>query len=167
VPNFPRFVGTIQGLRTVWLGFFFCISAKLPIGKLRVVLIMADIIVFRSMETPKLNYPEIRILFSELGTGQGLRVFERVLFEVSDKLCQLELAVHEKDWQTARRTANSLKLLSPQVGLDSLAAVAGYLTDALAHSDFDIVPAICHRIVCLGEASLFQLAELPRIFMDQ
>ncbi len=128
---------------------------------------MADIIVFRSMETPKLNYPEIRILFSELGTGQGLRVFERVLFEVSDKLCQLELAVHEKDWQTAKRTANSLKLLSPQVGLDSLATVAGYLTDAFAQNDFDIAPTICHRMICLGEASLFQLAEFPRVLMDQ
>lgn len=128
---------------------------------------MADIIVFRSKETPKFNYSEIRILLSELGVEQGVRVFERVLFEISDKLCQLELAVYEQDWQTAKRTTNSLKLLSPQVGLESLATVSGYLTDALAQEDFDNAPAICHRMICLGEASLFQLAELPKVLMDQ
>lgn len=128
---------------------------------------MADIIAFRSKETPKLNYREIEILLSELGIGQGLRVFERVLFEISDKLCQLELAVHDGDLQAAKRTANSLKLLSPQVGLDSLTEIAWQLIDALEHNNLEILPAICHRMICLGEASLFQLAELPRVLTDQ
>ena len=57
---------------------------------------MAEIFVFRSNETPKLNYRQIHTLFSELGLEQGLRVFDQVLHEVSDKLCQLELAIHER-----------------------------------------------------------------------
>jgi len=57
---------------------------------------MAEIFVFRSNETPKLNYRQIHTLFSELGLEQGLRVFEQVLHEVFDKLCQLELAIHER-----------------------------------------------------------------------
>ncbi|MEH6359324.1 MAG: hypothetical protein V7761_01175 [Amylibacter sp.] len=43
---------------------------------------MAEIFVFRSDETPKLNYRQIHTLFSELGLEQGLLVFERVLHEV-------------------------------------------------------------------------------------
>jgi|GEM_PF-2410376 len=128
---------------------------------------MADIIAFRSNEVPKLNYDEIHVLLSELGTQQGLRVFERVLFEVSDKLCQLEMAVYEQNIQAARRIAVTLKSLCPQVGLDSLCAVAKQFIAAVDVDDLNIVPVICQRMICLGEASLFQLAELPRVLADQ
>lgn len=128
---------------------------------------MAEILVFRSNETPKLNYPEIQILFAELGAEQGLSVFERVLFEVSDRLRQLELAMHEGDMTTARRSANSLRTLCPQVGLECLARVASDILDAIRHENHDVLPAISHRIACLGEACLFQLAELPRVLADQ
>ncbi len=128
---------------------------------------MADIIAFRSNEVPTLNYDEIHILLSELGTQQGLRVFERVLFEVSDKLCQLEMAVYEKDIHTARRIAGNLKTLCPQVGLDSVCNVAHQFIEAIDVDDLNIAPVICQRMVCLGEASLFQLAELPRVLADQ
>ncbi len=116
---------------------------------------------------PKLNYEEIHILLSELGMQQGLRVFERVLFEVSDKLCQLEMAVYEKDMQAARRIAHNLKSLCPQVGLDSVCDIAGHFMNAIDVGDLGITPVICQRMVCLGEASLFQLAELPRVLADQ
>ena len=128
---------------------------------------MAEIIVFRSNEMPKLNYKEIQTLFAELGAEQGLRVLERVLFEVSDKLCQLELAVYEGDLRTAKRTANSLRTLCPQVGLVCLVGVANDILDAIACNDRGVLPAICHRMICLGEACLFQLAELPRVLADQ
>ncbi len=128
---------------------------------------MAEIIAFRSNEVPKLNYDEIYILLSELGTQQGLRVFERALFEVSDKLCQLEMAVYENDTQAARRIAGNLKSLCLQVGLDSVCDVACQLIEAIDSADLEIIPVICQRMVCLGEASLFQLAELPRVLADQ
>jgi hypothetical protein len=128
---------------------------------------MAEIIVFRSNEIPKLNYSEIEILIGTLGMEQGLRVFERVLLEISDRLCQLELAVHEGDLLIARRKAKSLRTLSPQVGLESLASVAKNLMDAIDCADHSVLPVICHRMVCLGEVSLFQLAELPRVLADQ
>ncbi len=128
---------------------------------------MAEIIAFRSNEVPKLNYDEIYILLSELGTQQGLRVFERALFEVSDKLCQLEMAVYENDTKAARRIAGNLKSLCLQVGLDSVCEVACQLIEVIDSADLEIIPVICQRMVCLGEASLFQLAELPRVLADQ
>jgi len=128
---------------------------------------MADIIVFRSNEMPKLNYPEIEILLDGLGVEQGLRVFERVLFEISDKLCQLELAVYDGDLETAKRTAKSLRTLSPQVGLECLAHVANDVLEVILSENPDALPAVCHRLICLGEASLFQMAELPRVLADQ
>lgn len=128
---------------------------------------MAEILVFRSNETPKLNYPEIQTLFSELGMGQGLRVFERVLYEVSDRLCQLELSIHEGDMPAAKRSANSLRTLCPQVGLSCLARIADDILAAIARDDRGVLPAIGHRMVCLGEACLFQLAELPKVLADQ
>ncbi|MBE9475921.1 MAG: hypothetical protein IME92_02175 [Proteobacteria bacterium] len=128
---------------------------------------MAEIIAFRSEETPKLNYPEIEILLNAMGIRQGLRVFERAMFEISDKLCQLELAVYDGDVQTARRCAKSLRTLSPQIGLESLAHVAGDMINAIDCNDPAVLPVICHRMVCLGEASLFQLSELPRVLPDK
>ena len=128
---------------------------------------MAEIIVFRSCEIPKLNYPEIEILLGNLGLEQGLMVFERVMFEISDKLCQLELAIYEGDLQTAERRARSLRTLCPQVGLETLAHIANDMIEAVLQNNTGALPAICHRMVCLGEASLFQLAELPRMLADQ
>jgi hypothetical protein len=128
---------------------------------------MAEIIVFRSNEMPKLNYPEIEILLGALGKEQGLRVFERVMFEISDKLCQLEMAIYEEDLKTAERCARSLRTLSPQVGLQDLAHIANDMIEAILQNNSNALPAICHRMVCLGEASLFQLAELPRMLADQ
>ena len=128
---------------------------------------MAEIIVFRSNEAPKLNYSEIEILLEAMGIEQGLRVFERVMFEISDKLCQLELAIHEGDLQTAKRRAKTLRTLCPQVGLESLANVAGDLIGVIERKDLDTLPVICQRAMCLGEASLFELAELPQVLADQ
>jgi hypothetical protein len=128
---------------------------------------MAEIIVFRSNETPVLNYTEIQTLLSELGSKQGLLVFERVLYEISDRLCQLELAIYEEDMQTVKRIANSLRILCPQIGLDCLAAIATEIMDVITCGSLNVVPAIGHRMVCLGEACLFQLAELPRVLSDQ
>ncbi|MBL4751567.1 MAG: hypothetical protein JKX71_13470 [Amylibacter sp.] len=128
---------------------------------------MAEIIVFRSCEIPKLNYPEIEILLGHLGIEQGLQVFERVVFEISDKLCQLELAIHEGDLKSAERRAKTLRMLCPQVGLESLAHIANDMVEAILHDNTHALPAICHRMVCLGEASLFQLAELPRMLVDR
>lgn len=128
---------------------------------------MAEIIVFRSNERPKLNYSEIEILLGALGVEQGLRIFERVMFEISDKLCQLELAIHEGDLQTTMRRAKSLRTLSPQVGLESLSCIANDMVNAISQNNRDALPAICHRMVRLGEASLFQLAKLPRVLADQ
>ncbi|MFK5997625.1 MAG: hypothetical protein QM492_05920 [Rhodobacterales bacterium] len=128
---------------------------------------MAEIIVFRSNEIPKLDYPEIENLLGALGVEQGLRVFERVLFEISDKLCELELAVFDGDLETAKRTAKSLHTLSPQVGLACLAHVANDLLEVILFENPDVLAAVCHRLVCLGEACLFQMAELPRVLADQ
>jgi hypothetical protein len=102
-----------------------------------------------------------------LGKEQGLRVFERVMFEISDKLCQLEMAIYEEDMKTAERCARSLRTLSPQVGLQSLAHIANDMVEVISQNNTDALPAICHRLVCLGEASLFQLADLPRMLADQ
>ena len=128
---------------------------------------MAEIIVFRSSETPELNYAEIQTLFSELGPKQGLLVFERVLYEISDRLCQLELAIHEEDMQSAKRIANSLRTLCAQIGLDCLADIAFEIMEVITRGNFTTLPAIGHRMMYLGEACLFQLAELPRVLADQ
>jgi hypothetical protein len=128
---------------------------------------MAEIIVFRSGEVPKLNFSEIEILLCAMGVEQGVRVFERVMFEISDKLCQLELAVHEGDLQTAKRCAKTLRTLSPQIGLESLAYVACDIIGAIDCNNPTVLPVICNRMVCLGEASLFQLSELPQVLSDQ
>jgi hypothetical protein len=127
---------------------------------------MAEIIVFRSGEAPVLNYQEIESLLGAMGRDQGLRVFERVIFEISDKLCQLELAIHEGDLQAARRRAKTLRTLSPQIGLECLAHVACDIINVIDCNDLANLPVICHRIVCLGEAGLFHLSEFPRVLAD-
>lgn len=91
--------------------------------------------------------------------GVGRRAgFARVLFEISDKLCQLELAIHERDLQFAKLAANKLRVQTH---------VAEDILCAIEHKNLDVLPVICHRMACLGEASLFQLAELPRVLADQ
>jgi len=94
-------------------------------------------------------------------------VFERVIFEISDKLCQLEMAVYEGDLKTAERCARNLCTQSPQVGLQSLAHISNDMIDVILQNNPDALHAICHRMVCLGEASLFQLAELPHMLANQ
>jgi len=127
---------------------------------------MAEIFVFRSDETPKLNYQAIYTLFSELGLEQGLCIFERILREVSGGLYQLELAIHEVDIKTVRCAASSLCMLGPQIGLECLAHIAREIIDVIACNNMNALPAICYRIICLGEACLFRLSSLPRVLED-
>jgi hypothetical protein len=128
---------------------------------------MADIIVFRAKETPDINYDEVQLLFSELGIKQGLIVFERVLFDISDKLCQLELAVHENDLEAAKRIANRLRVLCPQAGLECLSRISENLIEVITLENLDTIAPISNRMITLGEASLFQLATLSHALMDQ
>jgi len=128
---------------------------------------MAEIFVFRSDEAPKLNYRAIHTLFAELGLEQGLCVFERILHEVSDRLCQLELAINEGNIRTVRYAASRLRTLGPQIGLECLAYIAGEIIDVIAREDMNALPVICHRMICLGEVCMFQLSSLPRVLDDR
>ncbi|PCH93408.1 MAG: hypothetical protein COB84_09475 [Rhodobacteraceae bacterium] len=128
---------------------------------------MAEIIAFPIQEMPKINVKELEVLFAEMGSSNALRVFERVLFEISDKLCMLELYLHDGDYDQAIGAAKSLKNLCPQIGLDCLARVCASFVQEFEADNIRALPVLCNRMICLGEASLFQLSNLPKVLSDQ
>lgn len=128
---------------------------------------MSEIITLAPKENPELNYKEIQQMFAELGTWRGLRILERAFFEISDKLCELENSIHNKKYEDAKRIARTLKFLCPQVGFHGLAEVADHIVHAVEIENYKSLPVICDRMMRLGETSLFQITDLPRILNVQ
>lgn len=145
---------------------FFCKLLHMCMRHSKMVIHMAEIIPFQLREPVNVNFDIIHSLFLELGAEYGMRVFERALFEISDRLCRLEVATDQKDLHKLRRMAKSLCFLCPRVGLMQVAQIADSILQAIAQGNLSVLPVLCRRILYLGEASLFHLENIPKTWVD-
>ena len=111
-------------------------------------------------EEPFVQGEAIQMLQEALGAETSRDVVELAVFEVSDRLCRLELAFYEGDLIEMRKIAQGLVGISSQIGLQSFSNTARNLADEIERSNFVNVAAITGRLLRLGERSLFCAVEL-------
>ncbi len=118
-----------------------------------------NIITLPVKEAPLVQTDAIATLQASLGVESGRDVVERAVFEISDRLCRLELALHDEDWKTVGKTAAGLVCMSTQIGLLVFAEVASALANTIANQDDVAATALAWRLLRVGEASLFCAVE--------
>jgi len=111
-------------------------------------------------EAPLVHCDAITILQASLGAETSRDVVERAVFEISDRLCRLELALHAGETKTVGKIAGSLICMSTQIGLLVFAEVARGLAEAVYSENTVTAAALAERLLRLGEASLFCAVEL-------
>ena len=111
-------------------------------------------------EAPTVHCDAIKILQASLGREPGRDVVERAVYEISDRLCRLELAYHSDDMETVGKISASLVCISTQIGLLVFADVALGLAAAIGAREQVTAAALAARLLRLGESTLFCAVEL-------
>lgn len=102
----------------------------------------------------------IETLRASLGVESSRDVVERAVFEISDRLCRLELALHTQEMEKVGKISASLVCISTQIGLLVFAEVARALAETACRGSPTTAAALAGRLLRLGEASLFCAVEL-------
>ena len=122
---------------------------------------MTDNVIALSLtEAPNVHCDAIKTLQASLGNESGRDVVERAVFEISDRLCKLELALHAGDSATVGKIAASIVCMSTQIGLLVFADVAMGLSKTVKAGNITATAALAGRLLRLGESSLFCAVEL-------
>ncbi len=111
-------------------------------------------------EAPLVRCDAIRVLQDSLGVETSRDVVERAVFEISDRLCRLELALFDSNHKEVEKLSSSLVGMSTQIGLVVFADVAAGLALSIRAEDFIASAALATRLLRLGETSLFCAVEL-------
>ena len=119
-----------------------------------------NIITLPVNEAPLVQTDAIATLQASLGVESGRDVVERAVFEISDRLCKLELALHDDDMETVGKIAASLVCMSIQIGLLVFAEIASGLANEIGNQNHIAAAALAWRLLRVGESSLFCAVEL-------
>lgn len=97
-------------------------------------------------------------LSRSMGPEAALRVAERAIEEVAERICAIELAWRAGEFGRMAKTARALVAVAEQIGMTAVAEVAGDVRVALAARDDAALAAIVSRLVRVGDASIGQAA---------
>ena len=125
---------------------------------------MTDNVVLLTLkEAPLVQQDAITILQESLGVESGREVIERAVFEISDRLCRLELALCDSELEVVDKLSASMVAMSSQIGLVVFAQVAQGLSHVIQENDYVAAAALSGRLLRLGESSLFCAVELANL----
>lgn len=105
-------------------------------------------------DTPFVDPSCIENLVRQIGKGAAERFVGRALEDLALVLNRVERAKSEGDWDAMISHAGSLGSIAEELGLVTLATVAGALADPLRRGDAAAAFAIVARLVRVGEKSL-------------
>lgn len=103
------------------------------------------------------------MLQENLGPQASRDVIERAVFEVSDRLCKLELALFGRDFDRVQTLAVGLIAISSQIGLVEFADVASDLVFCIDCGELTSTHAVAARLLRLGESSMFQAVQFAEL----
>ncbi|SFU02622.1 hypothetical protein [Sedimentitalea nanhaiensis] len=111
-------------------------------------------------ETVRLNQDQLAALYQQLGHTGAEDVVCRAIEELAVRLSHCERLWREKDNAALRKSARSLIAISEQIGMNTLARVAGDVTGAVDAGDSAAVAATLFRLIRIGERSLTAVWDL-------
>lgn len=110
-------------------------------------------------ETPRITYEAMLMLQQNLGLATSRDVIERAVFELSDRLARLELALEEDRLQAVQTLAIGMIAISTQIGLTEFADVAADLVFCIDCENTVAIQAVAARLIRLGERSMSQAVQ--------
>lgn len=124
---------------------------------------MKRVTVLRPKDQLRQNAEPVAALYRDLGTAQAEQIIMRVLGELALTMSGLAAQVRVHEMQDLARPLRRLQRMSDQLGLISLAQVAGDLRLCLDRRDDRAFAAIWARLLRVAERSLV----IDRNLLDQ
>ncbi len=124
---------------------------------------MKRVTVLRPKDQLRQNAEPVAALYRDLGTAQAEQIIMRVLGELALTMSGLAAQVRVHEMQDLARPLRRLQRMSDQLGLISLAQVAGDLQLCLDRRDDTAFAAIWARLLRVAERSLV----IDRNLLDQ
>lgn len=117
----------------------------------------AQLLRFAAREDAVLDTARIGALRQSLGEERCREVVAEVVFHLTDRLAQLEIALRDGHGQEAQLLASRLAGLSEQLGLSNFARVSRDLRRCLCAGDEVATSAVGSRLLRLGADSMFSV----------
>lgn len=115
---------------------------------------MCEIFEIRLSETVQLDQARLDMLFSQLGDAGAENVMCRAMEELAVRLSQCDTLWRAQNKMQLRKHSRSLIAIADQIGMDTLARVAGDVTDCVDVKDDVALAATLSRMLRIGERSL-------------
>lgn len=121
---------------------------------------MPVLAVLRHEEGIRLNPDPLVALYAELGERGAERVICRAVEELAARLSEMLRHADSGDGPALVRSARLLAKVADQVGMSTLASVAGDVVGVTEHRDLTAQAAILARLMRIGDRSLTAVWDL-------
>lgn len=122
---------------------------------------MASVVELRQSERILIDAPRLEALFRQMGDRAAEGFVMDCIEDISDRLAEIELATRNYSLTDVPFKAGRVASLCDEIGLISLARVAGDLGAAATRGDMVAYRAVWERLVRIGDRSLAQVWEMP------
>lgn len=112
------------------------------------------------VETVRLDQDRVETLYRQLGESGAENVICRAIEELAVRLAHCERLWRMGNHGELRKSARSLVAIADQIGMTTLARVAGDVTHAIDAQDSAALGATLCRLVRIGERSLTAVWDL-------
>lgn len=113
-----------------------------------------QVLQMKPVEQVVLDQDRLSALYSELGPAGAEDVVCRAMEELAQRMARCDTLYHDSAWQDLRKNTRSLIAIAEQVGMFTLAKVAGDVTNCIDRGDDVALAATLSRLIRTGERSL-------------
>ena len=124
---------------------------------------MDNVIHFRPVELIFMDAAHLTELARDRGTLRAEFIADTALEEIAQRLTNAEAAWAAGEFGRLRKVARLLVGMSEQMGMETLAKVAGMLAEAATTNDDVAVAALVRRMVYVGEGSLSAIWDIGHL----
>ena len=124
---------------------------------------VSHVLELMQVETVRLDQDRVESLYHQLGESGAEDVICRAIEELAVRLAHCEQLWRKDMAEDLRKSARSLIAIAEQIGMTTLARVAGDVTNAIDAQDPAALGATLCRLMRIGERSLTAVWDLQDI----
>lgn len=121
---------------------------------------LEHVTVLKQAETVRLDCDRLDMLVSQLGEAAAENVICRALEEIAVRLSHAQRCHREGRLPDMRRSVRSLIAISDQIGMGTLARVAGHVTACIDEGDPVALSATLARLMRIGESCIGEMWDI-------
>ena len=121
---------------------------------------MKQVTMLAMSEPAQLDAEKLEQLYEELGDSAAEDVVCRAMEELAVKLAQTDRLYRSGQIAEMRKTVRSMGAIAGQIGIGTLARVAGDVLACVDANDGTALAAVLQRLMRMGESSLTQIWQL-------